>query len=118
VNWRQAVLRAAMCEGTLPSLRSLLAGSDFHGVRQKLSYAHARCFCLYLQRRGLLAQCCRALHDRPSGSPETACEVISRLAGQPWSQIEDDFRTFAASLYGVVLPPTSQAAGRGRRPDR
>lgn len=96
VNWRLARLQEALAAGRLPSLAELVARPDFDGPDQALCYAHARYFCLYLQRRGLLAEVYRRARDARRKNPSARLALDDLVPGVSPAQLEADFRQFAA----------------------
>jgi hypothetical protein len=100
---RLSTLQTALREGRLRPLRSLLRADDFHGPDEKLNYAQARYFCLYLQRQGLLGDCYRRLRDRrgedPHGEEDWHGEktVLGLFPGRTWDDLDADFQRFVAA---------------------
>lgn len=95
---RLPALREAIRQNRLPPLRSLVADGDFRQGPAAVNYAQARYLCLYLQRRGALAQCYRAIRDAPATS-RPADETVRRVLGsRPWAEIEADFRRWVMQL--------------------
>lgn len=78
-NWRCRLLPAALRNGELPTLHSVISTQSFRGEGEGLNYALVRSFCRYLQERGLLSHFYRkfraARHDDPSGL-KTLREVL------------------------------------------
>lgn len=124
-NWRLTGLQAALADGELRPLRSLIADADFRRGRIGLNYAQARYFCLYLQERGLTTKLYTALRDgtapvaplRDGTAAESAPDPTGLAAvehvlwGRPataadWERLDAEFRTWVA---GRELPSTSTA---------
>ena len=96
-NWRLRGLQEDIRRGRLPSLGVLTRTEDFYGARRGANYAHARYFCMYLQRRGLLGRFYkryRAAHAR--GTP--AVEVIEAVSGRRIEQIDKDLQQWVMTL--------------------
>jgi len=91
VNWRLEALQEAIRDGRLRPLSALLDDRRFHGSRQRLNYAQARYFCLYLQDRGLLGRVYRRLRD--GGWQAPAC-----FSADPWAALDADFRGWVVQL--------------------
>jgi hypothetical protein len=100
-NGRLAVLQEALRQGRLPPLQSLLQANDFHGPQERLRYAQARCFCLYLQHQGVLGEVYRAVHAGRERDPSGSTAVMHLLSGRTWEELDADFRRFAARLGTV-----------------
>lgn len=98
VNWRLTRLQAALREGRLPSLAELIARDSFNGPDQALCYAQARYFCLYLQRRGLLAEVYHRARDADRKNGGARLSPAELVPGVPPGELETDFRRFAAGL--------------------
>jgi hypothetical protein len=97
-NWRLPTLQQAIRQRRLRSLRDLLAAADFHGQEELLNYAQARYFCMYLQDRGLLAQCYRSCRGCASVDPIGRDIVAGLFPGRTWEQIDADFQAWAGNL--------------------
>ncbi len=98
VNWRLATLQRALAESRLPPLVELLDRKDFDGPDQALCYAYARYFCLYLERRGLLADVYRRMRNARQRSPAATMPSEGLIPGTALTQLDVDFRRFAAAL--------------------
>jgi hypothetical protein len=106
-NWRSDVLREAIRKNRLPPVRTLVAGGEFRGPRERLNYAHARCFCQYLQDRGLLTACYRACRAGVEADRSGAEAVVSLFPGLSWEEVNADFRRWLAQSTepsGTVAP--------------
>jgi hypothetical protein len=94
-NWRTRLLRDALRQGELPTLESVIASPAFRGEGEGLNYAVVRCFCQYLQERGLLSHFYRkfrgAGHEDPEGVA-TLCELLGRAS---LAEVDRDFRRWA-----------------------
>jgi hypothetical protein len=93
---RLATLKAALAAGRLPALRSLINAADFHGPNEQLNYAHARYFCLYMQRQGVLEDCYRRLRAHCADDPRGERAVLAVFPGRTWGELDADFRQFVA----------------------
>jgi hypothetical protein len=106
-NWRGRLLRSAFDAGELPPLSSVIKTRSFRGPGENLNYAQVRCFCLYLQERGLLSYYYRKLRaaaaDDPSGL-STLCELLGATSIR---QVDRDFRVW------ISRQPAAERAGTG-----
>lgn len=78
VNWRLHALKQAVDDGTLRPLAELFSDDDFRGELEGLNYAHARYFCLYMQRRGVLEDFYRTFRDHAADDP-TGVQALRRI---------------------------------------
>jgi hypothetical protein len=78
-NWRFELLADAHRRGNWPAMTSIIRTSTFRGEGESLHYAYVRCFCLFLQERGLLGHFYRkfryGVDEDPSGLL-TLCELM------------------------------------------
>lgn len=93
-NWRMSLLRDALRQKKLPALESVIRTQSFRGEGEGLNYALVRCFCLYLQDRGLLSHYYRkfrsTVKDDPSGI-NTLCELLEVRSGD---ELDIEFRAW------------------------
>lgn len=105
-NWRSRLLRSALDAGELPPLSSVIKARSFRGPGENLNYAQVRCFCLYLQERGLLSHFYRKLRaaaaDDPSGL-STLCELLGAASVR---QVDRDFREWVSRQPAVERTET------------
>lgn len=95
-NWRNRLVRAALEARELPTLATLIKTRSFRGEGENLNYAFVRCFCLYLQERGLLSHFYRKFRSRIGEDP-TGLQTLRELLGVASdAEIDRDFRTWAA----------------------
>jgi hypothetical protein len=97
---RLSTLQTAIREGRLRPLPWLLRAHDFHGANEKLNYAQARYFCLYLQRQGVLGDCYRRLRDswgKNADDPDGEKAVLGLFPDRTWDDLDADFRQFVAA---------------------
>jgi hypothetical protein len=100
-NWRLGALEDALRQGRLPPLRSLLGAGSFRGPDERLNYARARYFCMYLQSRGVLRACYRACRAGRQRDPTGEQAVAALFPGLSWEQLDADFRAWLGRLtYG------------------
>lgn len=98
VNWRLPALQQAVRDGTLRSLSELFSDDEFRGELEGLNYAHARYFCLYLQRHGLLEEFYRTFRDHADSDP-TGVETLSRVFPETsLAVIDTEFRRWVLTL--------------------
>jgi hypothetical protein len=98
VNWRLPIVQAGIRDGRLWPMESLIRSDDFHGSRERLNYARARYFCLYLQRLGVLGRYYRELRAGIKDDPSGRKSLTAALGGRSWSEIEADFRRWVMEL--------------------
>lgn len=95
-NWRNRLLRGALSAGELPTLASLAASRSFRGEGENLNYAYVRCFCLYLQERGLLAHFYRKFRGHVAVDHRGLQTLRELLGVDSDAAIERDFREWVA----------------------
>lgn len=98
VNWRLPVLQAAIRQSNLRSLESLISNDDFHGSQERLNYAHARYFCLYLQQQGVLEQYYGRLRADIGHDPTGRATLLNLFPGRTVGQLDTAFRRWALEL--------------------
>ena len=91
-NWRVGMLKEAIRQGRLPPLPSLLTAGSFRGPDERLHYAWARGFAMYLQSRGLLRDCYRACRAGKETDVTGERAVVALFPDWSWKQIDADFR--------------------------
>lgn len=95
---RLEVLREALDANRLGPLSELLARPNLHGPDEALLYAHARLFCLWLERRGLLCDVWAGVREAQSDDP-SGHATVARLTGDgAGRRLEADFRQFLRTL--------------------
>ena len=94
-NWRTRLLRDALRREELPTLEEVISSPAFRGEGEGVNYAVVRCFCHYLQERGMLSHFYRkfrgAVHDDPDGVA-TLCELLGCAS---LDEVDRDFRRWA-----------------------
>ncbi len=95
-NWRNRLLRGALDAAELPMFETLVKSRSFRGEGENLNYAYVRCFCLYLQERGLLSHFYRKFRDRVGDDPSGLETLRELLGGASDTEIDRDFRAWAA----------------------
>jgi hypothetical protein len=98
VNRRLPLLKQALRGGRLRPLESLLGGHDFHGPQQALNYARACYFCMFLERRGTLAEFYAQCRDGRRQDPCGEAAVVRLFGGRSWRQIDAEFQGFVMPL--------------------
>jgi len=114
-NWRLPILLATLREGRLRTLESLITGHDFHGSQEKVNYAQARYFCLYLQRLGRLAEYYRGLRAGSRDDPTGLATLLSMFPGYSIGRLDADFRRWVTQLRAeenasAAVPPQADGA--------
>ncbi len=84
-NWRLPGLQKAIRAGRLGSIETLLASDEFRGRQEGLNYAQARYFCLYLERRELLADFYRLFRDTHAGDPRGSRALAAVVPDFSWA---------------------------------
>jgi hypothetical protein len=94
-NWRSRLLRDALRRGELPALEEVIESPAFRGEGEGVNYAVVRCFCHYLQERGMLSHFYRkfrgAVHEDQHGIA-TLCELLGCAS---LDEVDRDFRKWA-----------------------
>jgi hypothetical protein len=94
-NVRLTILQESIRRGELGPLESLLQQRDFHDRQERLHYAYARYFCLYLEEKGVLQQCYARLRRGIDADPSGSQAVAAVLPGRTWDQLNAEFRAWA-----------------------
>lgn len=97
-NWRLPILQQAIEQRRLRSLESLLTDDDFRTDNVGLNYAHARYFCLYLQRQGKLEEYFRRFRAERRQDPRGAATVAALFAPLSWSELDQQFQAWVQGL--------------------
>ena len=95
---RLAILRAAIRQDRLRSIESLIGADDFHVRGEKLNYAHARYFCLYMQSHGVLRECYGRLRGNVNDDPCGHATVAGLFPKLTWRELDADFRRWVLGL--------------------
>jgi hypothetical protein len=98
VNWRLPMLQQAIHEHRLRPVESLVRGDDFRTADQRLHYAQARYLCLYLQRRGVLAEVYRRIRADRRVDPMGGRAVLRACGNCTWDELDAAFRGFVMGL--------------------
>ena len=97
-NWRLRILQDTLRQRVMPSLAAVVNSPEFRGEGEGLNYAVVRCFCQYLQERGLLAHFYRkfrsAIGDDLNGIA-TLCDLLGVASIE---DIDRDFRTWVSQF--------------------
>jgi hypothetical protein len=97
VNWRLPALQQAISQGKLRPLQELVSNKDFHGSQLALNYAHARYFCMYMQKRGLLKKFYACFRDHHTGSG-AGVKAVEKVFGKDIEAVEKDFIRWVMKL--------------------
>jgi len=99
VNWRHRDLRRAMSEGREIAIGKLMETNtdEFYGDEAGVNYATARYFCMYLERKNLLAPFYREYRSTASAD-RTGKKALEKITGTKLGQFEKDWRAWAAGL--------------------
>lgn len=117
VNWRLPILQTAIRQQRLRPLQSLISSDDFHGSQERLNYAQARYFCLYLQRRSVLGPYYGRLRADVGGDPTGLATLLKLFPGRSVDQLDADFRHWAMQLKPVSRGTSSPDLNREERGD-
>lgn len=101
-NWRNRLVRGAIAAGELPTLATLIKTRSFRGEGENLNYAFVRCFCLYLQERGLLCHFYRKFRSSISDDPSGLQTLRELLGVASDAEIDRDFRDWAAKTPAAL----------------
>lgn len=99
LNWRLPAVQAAIRDGTVPKLSTLIATSDeaFYGDETGVHYAMARYLCFWLQERGLLirfVQRAQAL----KGEDGSGARALEEVLGGPPDTFQGEWQKFVLGL--------------------
>lgn len=97
-NWRNRLVHSALDSKELPTLATLIRTRTFRGEGENLNYAFVRCFCLYLQERGLLCHFYRKFRARIDEDPSGLQTLRELLGVASDAEIDRDFRRWAAKI--------------------
>ncbi len=97
-NWRLPGLKEAIRRGRLRPLASLIRDDDFRGRQEGTNYAQARYFCLYMQRKGMLKDCYRALRRHQKDDPLGYQTISDLFADVSWARLDHDFQAWVLTL--------------------
>ena len=107
-NWRLPGLQKAIRAGRLGSIESLLASDDFRGRQEGLNYAQARYFCLYLERRELLADFYRRFRACAAGDPRGMRALAAVMPDFSWASLDQQFQDWVLRSSFKKPPPSKQ----------
>jgi hypothetical protein len=103
-NWRLPILKEAIVDGELPTIRELLLTTDVHGRDEAIKYAHARYFCLFLHERGVLQDFYRAFRDSLAGNQnenedKTGTSILAQFfPDTDLNTLDSQFRRWAMTV--------------------
>jgi len=98
VNWRLKLLKGRMTYERLPSLQRLFEISTLHDDAEAMNYARARYFCMFLQRKGLLADFYQRYRARHHEDPQGQRTVLAMFPGHDWGDLDVEFQQWVMSL--------------------
>jgi hypothetical protein len=90
-NWRLDVLRRRIQTGQLQSLQNLIRIIDFDGADEAVHCAQARYFCLFLQRRNVLAEVYRRYRTSHDEDPRGETAILLAFPGLDWQDLDAEF---------------------------
>jgi hypothetical protein len=96
-NWRNRLLVDALAADELPRLATVIKTRSFRGEGENLNYAQVRCFCLYLQERGLLCHFYRKFRAVAENDPSGLTTLCELLGVDSPAEIDRDFRNWIAN---------------------
>jgi hypothetical protein len=97
-NWRLAGLQEVARSQKLGSLKALVENPQFRGRGEGTNYAQARYFCLYMQRRGVLARFYRAFRDSHADDPRGLAALARVFPGESIDELDRDFQRWVVTL--------------------
>jgi len=97
-NWRLPGLQSAICKQKLRSLAALISENDFRGALEGTNYAHARYFCLYMQRQGVLENFYREFRKHRRTDPRGSQTVLDVFPRKSWEDLDREFQAWVLTL--------------------
>jgi hypothetical protein len=98
VNWRLEVLKGRIRDGRLPPLERLVGVSSLHDEAEAMNYAQARYFCMFLQRKGVLADFYHRYRAGHHEDPRGQRAVLAMFPGYDWGDLDAEFGRWVMSL--------------------
>ncbi|QDV16766.1 hypothetical protein Pan153_13980 [Gimesia panareensis] len=96
-NWRVQILISALDRQQLPGLNDLVSQTRIRTDREALTYAYARCFCLFLQQKQLLSPFYRKLRTNQAADPTGQLTLCQILNVDDLSAVDAEFREWLAA---------------------
>jgi hypothetical protein len=93
-NWRSRIVAEALLRSELPSLESVANSPEFRGEGEGLNYAVVRCFCVYLQERGLLSHFYRKFRGTIAADANGIATLCELLGSGSIAEVDRDFRAW------------------------
>ena len=98
VNWRLPILKKAIRDKSLPSLREIMKMTSTEFYRERAGkYAAARYFMLRLQKKGLLVKFYKGFRDNYK-KDKTGITVAEKLLGEKLEEFEPEWRKWVMKL--------------------
>jgi hypothetical protein len=97
VNWRTRILQEALRRSELPALEATIRSDAFRGEGEGLNYAVVRCFCHYLQHRGLVSHFYRKFRGAANDDPDGIATLCALLGASSIDDVDRDFRAWVLS---------------------
>jgi len=94
-NWRTRLLRDTLRRGELPALERVIGSPAFRGEGEGINYAVVRCFCQYLQERGMLSHFYRKFRGAVREDPQGVSTLCELLGCASLDEVDRDFRRWA-----------------------
>ena len=98
VNWRLNVLKGRMRVGRLPPFERLTEIPNLNDDAAAVNFAQARYFCMFLQRKGVLAEVYRRYRAGRREDPRGQRAVLAMFPGHTWDDLDAEFRAWVMSL--------------------
>lgn len=96
-NWRGQILLSALDRQRLPLLNELVSQTRIRTDQEALTYAYARCFCLFLQQKNLLSPFYRKLRANQASDPTGQSTLCQILNVNDLSSVDGEFREWLAA---------------------
>ncbi len=97
-NWRLNYLLPAVRSNQLRPLESLVSTRNVRPDNEAVDYAHARYFCLYLQKRELLCPYYRKFRAHADKDPTGLDSLRTLLGDETLDEVDRDFREWVLTL--------------------
>jgi hypothetical protein len=99
-NWRLRILKIALKEGKIISLKKLLEFDEekFYGKGSDLHYAQARYLCLWMQEKGLLKRFYKCFKEAHLKGDKSGLKTIQKLFKKDILVLQKEWEEWVNSL--------------------